>query len=155
MAEEKIDARDLAIIKILRENARTSLRRIGSQVKLGASSVRNRINRLHEIGVIKRFTIDVDYRRLGYEIQVLVMIRSKPGSAEALYQTLCTFEEVSEIYWTAGPSNFACIVRVKNMTELSRFMTNHIESLEGVEKVESVFLMPGPNGCESKSLTQL
>ncbi|MCF2136008.1 MAG: Lrp/AsnC family transcriptional regulator [Candidatus Thorarchaeota archaeon] len=149
-AEDRIDARDLAIIKILRENARTSLRKIGERVKLGASSVRKRINRLHEIGVIKRFTIEVDYRRIGYEIHVLVMIRAKPGSSESLYQTLSSYEEVSEIFWTAGPANFVCIVRVKNMTELSKFMSASIESLDSVEKVDTIFLMPRPEGIASK-----
>ena len=100
-----------------------------------------------EIGVIKRFTVDVDYRKLGYEIQVLVMITAKPGSSERLYRKLCDYEEVAEVFWTAGPANFVCVVRVKDMTQLSQFMTTELERLDSVEKVETIFLMPGPAYC--------
>ncbi len=75
------------------------------------------------------------------------MISAKPGASEKVYKQLCGYEEVTEIYWTAGPANFVCIVRVKNMTDLSRFMTTNIESLEDVEKVDTIFIMPGPEEC--------
>ncbi|MHA1247883.1 MAG: Lrp/AsnC family transcriptional regulator [Candidatus Thorarchaeota archaeon] len=146
-SSEKVDGRDLAIIRLLLHNSRSPLREIGRHVKLSPSSVRNRITRLVEIGVIKRFTVDVDYRKLGYEIQVLVMITAKPGSSERLYRKLCDYEEVAEVFWTAGPANFVCVVRVKDMTQLSQFMTTELERLDSVEKVETIFLMPGPAYC--------
>ena len=111
---------------------------------MSPSSVRNRIERLVERGYVKRFTVDVDYRRMGYEIQVIVLITSRPGSSEQIYKRLQTFEEVFKVYWTSGPANFVCIVRVRDMTELSLFMTSQLERLEGVERVESMFLMPEP-----------
>ncbi|MHA2423352.1 MAG: Lrp/AsnC family transcriptional regulator [Candidatus Thorarchaeota archaeon] len=139
---DKPDDNDRTIIDILRKNARSSLRDIAKIVGMSPSSVRNRIERLVERGFVKRFTVDIDYRKMGYEIQVIVLITSRPGSSEEIYRALQTFDEIFKVYWTSGPANFVCIVRVHDMTELSLFMTSRLEKLEGVERVESMFLMP-------------
>ncbi|MHA1576610.1 MAG: Lrp/AsnC family transcriptional regulator [Candidatus Thorarchaeota archaeon] len=141
---EKVDDNDRRIISILSRNARSSLRDIAGVVNLSPSSVRNRMERLVELGVIKKYTLDVDYRKLGYEIQVIVLITSKPGSSETLYKTLARSEKVTKVFWTSGPANFICIVRVNDMKELSEFMTSYLEKLDGVERIESMFLMPEP-----------
>ncbi|MFW9921302.1 MAG: Lrp/AsnC family transcriptional regulator [Candidatus Thorarchaeota archaeon] len=141
-SNERVDDNDKIIIDMLRENARSSLRDIAKIVEMSPSSVRNRIEKLIDRGLIKRFTIDVDYRKMGYDIQVIVLITSRPGSSENLYKSLQSFEQISRVYWTSGPANFVCLVRVHDMHELSRFLTTHLEKLEGVERVESMFLMP-------------
>ena len=141
---EKVDDNDRKIISILSKNARSSLRDIAGVVNLSPSSVRNRMERLVELGVIKKYTLDVDYRKLGYEIQVIVLITSKPGSSETLYKTLSQSDKITKVFWTSGPANFICIVRVNDMKELSDFMTGDLEKLEGVERIESMFLMPEP-----------
>ena len=141
---EKVDDNDRKIISILSKNARSSLRDIAGVVNLSPSSVRNRMERLVELGVIKKYTLDVDFRKLGYEIQVIVLITSKPGSSETLYKTLSQSDKITKVFWTSGPANFICIVRVNDMKELSDFMTGDLEKLEGVERIESMFLMPEP-----------
>ncbi len=141
---EKVDDNDRKIISILSKNARSSLRDIAGVVNLSPSSVRNRMARLVDLGVIKKYTLDVDYRKLGYEIQVIVLITSKPGSSETLYKTLSQSDKITKVFWTSGPANFICIVRVNDMKELSDFMTGDLEKLEGVERIESMFLMPEP-----------
>ncbi|MFW9907003.1 MAG: Lrp/AsnC family transcriptional regulator [Candidatus Thorarchaeota archaeon] len=149
---DKPDNNDFKIIDMLRKNARSSLRDIAKEVNMSPSSVRNRIEKLLERGMIKHFTIDVNYRRMGYEIQVIVLITSKPGSSEQIYQALSKFNQIHEIYWTSGPATFVCIVRVKDMNELSHFMTGQLEKINGVERVESMFLMPEPGESSNEYL---
>ncbi len=141
---ERVDGNDITIINMLTNNARSSLRDIAPFANMSPSSVRNRIEKLVENGIIKRFTIDVDYRKMGYEIQVIVLITSRPGLSESLFRELNSFTQISKVYWTSGPSNFVCIVRVHDMNELSSFLTTKLEKLQGVERVESMFLMPEP-----------
>jgi len=142
--DDRPDENDINIIAMLRDNARSSLRDMAKVVNMSPSSVRNRIEKLVERGLIKRFTVDVDYRKMGFEIQVIVLITSRPGSSEEIYQALNTFTEIFKVYWTSGPANFVCVVRVHDMNELSKFMTGRLEKLIGVERVESMFLMPEP-----------
>ncbi|MBD3406639.1 MAG: AsnC family transcriptional regulator [Candidatus Lokiarchaeota archaeon] len=140
----RLDAKDRKIIEILQEDSRRSLRDIAAAkaVNLSPSSVRNRIARLEEEGFIRKFTIDVDYRKMGYEIQVIALITSKPGSSDALYTKLRSFTEIDIVYSTAGPSNFMALILVKDMQSLSTFITTQLETIDGIEKIETLFIIP-------------
>ena len=139
---EKIDGNDLRIIEMLTKNARSSLREIGAVVNLSPSSVRNRVERLVDIGVVKRYTLEVDHRRLGYEIQVIVLITSKPAESDLLFTALKRYEEIYEVLRTSGPANFICMIRVRDITDLTRFITSELEKLNGIERIETMFILP-------------
>ncbi len=139
---DRVDDKDLQIIEILSKNARISLRDIKKKVNLSPSSIRNRMEHLVEIGVIKRYTVDIDHRKMGFDIQVLVQITSKPGTSRDLYTRLSGYEQVSEVLRTAGPANFILRVRVKDIAELTHFITGELERLEGVQRIETMFILP-------------
>ena len=143
-SSEKIDRYDEKIIEMLAEDSRSSLRDIGKRVKLSASSVRNRMARLVELGVIKRYSVDVDWRKLGYDIQVLLLISSWSSSVKEIYESLIELDEILQVFWTSGPANLVCLVRVRDMNELSQFITEKLDRIRGIQKVETMFLMPDP-----------
>jgi len=142
---DRVDDKDLQIIEILSSNARISLRDVKKKVDLSPSSIRNRMERLVEIGVIKRYTVDIDYRKMGFDIQVLVLMTAKPGTSRDLYSRLSKYEQVSEVLRTAGPANFILRVRVKDIADLTHFITGELERLEGVERIETMFILPDDN----------
>ncbi|MHA2379589.1 MAG: Lrp/AsnC family transcriptional regulator [Candidatus Thorarchaeota archaeon] len=151
-SKERIDGYDVKIIKTLSENARSPLRDIGRHVKLSASSVRNRMERLLDQGVIERYTVDVNWRKMGYDIQVLLQISSWAGASREIYDKLIEYEakdereiQVTQVHWTSGPANVICIIRVKRMEDLTYFITEELENLRGIERVDSMFLMPVPD----------
>jgi DNA-binding Lrp family transcriptional regulator len=139
---ERIDDKDLQIIEILSDNARTSLREIEKKVDLSPSSIRLRMERLVELGVIKRYTVDVDYRKLGFDIQVLILITAQPGASKELYDILSNFSQVTEVMRTVGPATFILTVRVKDIVELTSFVSQELENLRGVERIETMLILP-------------
>jgi Lrp/AsnC family leucine-responsive transcriptional regulator len=145
---EKIDPNDIKIIEMLTENARISLRDIAAVVNLSPSSVRNRMQRLLDIGVIKRYTIELNQRKLGFEVQVVALITSKPGQSDSIYRKLSKYNEISSVLRTSGPANFICMIQVKDISRLARFITGELEKLEGVERIETMFILPQDGGDE-------
>lgn len=139
---EKLDGKDRRIIEMLTDNARISLRDIAAVVELSPSSVRNRMERLVDIGVIKRYTLDLDYRKLGYEVEVVVLITSTPGESESIYRKLYKYDKISRVLRTSGPASFMCMVRVRDIPQLAQFITGELEKLEGVERIETMFILP-------------
>jgi Lrp/AsnC family leucine-responsive transcriptional regulator len=139
---DRTDDKDRQIIEILYKNARISLRDIKKQVNLSPSSIRNRMEQLVNTGVIKRYTVDIDYTKMGLDIQVLVLITARPGTSKDLYGRLKDYKQVTEVLRTAGPSNFVLTVRVRDIAELTRFITEDLERLEGVERLETMFILP-------------
>ena len=139
---DKIDENDRKIIEILSQDARISLREIKKKVDLSPSSIRNRMERLVNLGVIKRYTLDVDYRKLGYNIQVLTLITSRPSESDTLCKTLSSYEEICEVHRTSGPFNFICMIRVSDINELTKFITEKLEKLNGIDRIETMFILP-------------
>ncbi|MGD9395462.1 MAG: Lrp/AsnC family transcriptional regulator [Candidatus Thorarchaeota archaeon] len=139
---ERIDENDLRIIEMLNDNARSSLRDIAAVVDLSPSSIRNRMERLVDIGVIKKYTLDLDYWKLGYEVEVVVLITSNPGESDNIYRKLSKYDEISRVLRTSGPANFMCMVRVRDIPQLAQFITGVLEKLEGVERIETMFILP-------------
>ncbi|NOQ33276.1 MAG: winged helix-turn-helix transcriptional regulator, partial [Methanosarcinales archaeon] len=67
-----IDERDLKIIDILRENARTPHTEIAARLGVAESTIRNRVRALEEEGVIQQYTVITDPAKLGYNSVALV-----------------------------------------------------------------------------------
>ncbi len=139
---ERIDENDLRIIEMLTGNARSSLREIAAVVNLSPSSIRNRMERLVDIGVIKKYTLDLDYRKLGYEVEVVVLITSNPGESDSIYQKLSKYDEISRVLRTSGSASFMCIIRVRDIPQLAQFITGELEKLQGVVRIETMFILP-------------
>lgn len=139
---DRIDENDRKIIEILTSNARISLRDIKKKVDLSPSSIRNRMERLVSLGVIKKYTVDVNHQKLGYEIQVVALITSKPSESDTLCKALSKFSEVSEVLRTSGPANFICMIQVQDINKLAKFITCELEKLNGVERIETMFVLP-------------
>jgi Transcriptional regulators len=70
----ELDETDLEIIRLLMADARRPYSEIAEIVGLSAPAVSDRIEKLQETGVIKRFTLDVDRSQLRAGIPVLITL---------------------------------------------------------------------------------
>lgn len=68
MSNVELDEKDRRIIEVLKNNARTSYTEIAKILGLSDVAVLKRIRRLEQLGIIKRYTIVLDYKKLGYNI---------------------------------------------------------------------------------------
>jgi len=67
-----LDATDLRILAELSSNARASFVEIGKKLSLHPNVVAYRVNKLRQIGIIKRYIVDLDFEKLGLPEQVYV-----------------------------------------------------------------------------------
>ncbi|HDI46921.1 MAG TPA: AsnC family transcriptional regulator, partial [Candidatus Methanomethylia archaeon] len=73
-----LDAIDHKLIEILKTNSRTSFKQIAKEVGLSSVAVRNRVNKLVKLGVIKGFFALVDPKELGRELSVIMDVTVNP-----------------------------------------------------------------------------
>lgn len=74
MTLEGLDDLDRQILHALQQNARkTSSGTIGEEAGVSASTVRNRIQRLEDDGILTGYHADVDYERAGYQLHTLIV----------------------------------------------------------------------------------
>lgn len=84
------DAIDQLLINALMEDSRRSLKALAQISGLSAPSVSERLRRLEERGVLRGYTVDVDPRSFGYQLQAIVRIRPLPGQLQEVErQIIC------------------------------------------------------------------
>jgi len=79
---EKLDEIDRGILERLRENARTTFVEIGKALGVSDATIYNRVKRLTEMGVVKKFTIEVDEAAIGRGTSGFILISVKPGTVK-------------------------------------------------------------------------
>ena len=83
-----LDQTDILILKELTHNCRIKVNHLAARVHLTAPAVTARINRLEDAGVIKRYTIEVDTEKLGYDRQIFIRTAMKDAAQRTGYRAL-------------------------------------------------------------------
>ncbi|HCY6393092.1 TPA: winged helix-turn-helix transcriptional regulator, partial [Staphylococcus aureus] len=65
------------MINVLLNNSRITINELSKQVNLSAPAVRERVNKLEDQGIIKGYTINIDYKELGYDVEILIELTIK------------------------------------------------------------------------------
>ncbi|WP_336343505.1 Lrp/AsnC family transcriptional regulator [Halalkalicoccus ordinarius] len=84
MTDTAWDAVDRAIVHRLQQNARTTITDVAEAVNVSDNTVRNRIRRLEERGVIRGYRVDVDYNRIGVQHHYQFVCTASVSEREAL-----------------------------------------------------------------------
>jgi DNA-binding Lrp family transcriptional regulator len=98
-----LDGTDLEILQLLLADARRPYSDIADVVGLSAPAVSDRVSRLREVGVIRRFTLDVDRSQLRAGTPVLVTLRiAADADLQSVRGTLLATDVVEHVFTTAA-----------------------------------------------------
>src|SRR5436309_8185066 len=75
-----VDPIDLALLRQLALDSRTSQRQLARVVEMSAGAVGERLARLERLGVLRRYTVAVDWARLGLPVAVYLPIVAAVGT---------------------------------------------------------------------------
>ncbi|MFB6150857.1 MAG: AsnC family transcriptional regulator [Haloarculaceae archaeon] len=106
-----LDETDLEILQLLMSDARRPWAEIAEAVDLSPPAVSDRVDRLEEAGVVRRFTLDVDRSKLREGVPVLLELSVQPEAFESVRETVRSSEAVEHVFATAE-RDLVCNVRV-------------------------------------------
>lgn len=136
-----LDSIDLKLLKLLNENAKRTLKELGRGVGLSVSAVRKRVEKLERSGVIKRYTVEVDHRKLDLGLTAFLKLEVDPKDLRNLTQRLSHYREVCEVHRITGNHNLLVKVRAKDVTSLNKFLENltdgMVREMETLVAIES------------------
>jgi DNA-binding Lrp family transcriptional regulator len=95
------DETDLEILRLLLEDGRRPYSEIAERVDLSPPTVSDRVDRLREAGVVRRFTLDVDRSTLTDGVPLLVSLSVVPGAVDAVRAGLREHEAVEHVFVAA------------------------------------------------------
>lgn len=113
-----VDALDLKLLEVLKENARLSFADLGRRINLSPSSVRERVQKMEDSGMIKKYSIQIDNKKLGYELEAFILLKVFPGLLKDVLKRIKDFPEIKEAHRITGNQNLHLKVILKNQVEL-------------------------------------
>ncbi len=123
MAEKapELDATDLEIIELLRQDARRTLADVAERVSLSAPAVKRRVDRLERERVITGYTVQVDHALLGRPLQAFTELRFAGNlPVDQIAGIAAGIPEVQTIFTTAGDPDALAWIRVRDVDDLKR-----------------------------------
>ena len=125
---------NIKLLRILRENSRISYLEIARILGVSETAVRKRVKRLLEEGVIRRFTIEIDPKKVGYQVVAMIGLDTKPEALISVLETLKELENVQSLYSSSGDHMIMMECWFKDYNELSRFIKS-LEEIEGITRI--------------------
>lgn len=115
-----LDAVDLRILRLLAQDARTSVAEIARAVRMSAPSASERIRRLQENGTIEGYTIRINPAALGLPLSAWLRIRPVPGGLARVTEIVKTIPEIVSCDRVTGEDCFIAKVNVRSIADLER-----------------------------------
>lgn len=137
----QLDKIDLAILAQLGNDGRRSFADIADDLNVSAGTVRNRMKRLEDDGVVK-FTGLVNPNHLSLDSYVSVFIRvNPPHLVNQVVEKLIDFPEVNFLASTAGEYHLHVDLMCEDNNHFMRFMRDHIHQIEGVVDTKTTMIL--------------
>jgi len=132
-----LDKIDKEILNLLRENGRLPYRSIAYKIGMEGSTVRKRVKRLVEKGVIRRFTIEVNTKTpTKKKITAFITVFPSLRYSEEIKKRLIVLEEVTEWHHLAGRCGMLLKTDFHNVRDLNDF----IEKMKRIPGVAGIRL---------------
>jgi Lrp/AsnC family transcriptional regulator for asnA, asnC and gidA len=143
-----MDEKDLKILDILKEHGDYTTRQIAKKTLLPPTTIHNRIRKLKEDGVIKKFTVQLDGEKVGKGFMTYILISVDMGLLKQKHKTqydivteLKKLDFVERADIVAGGTDLVAIVRVKDVAEFDKVLLGKIQLIEGVDKTQSLIVI--------------
>ena len=131
-----MDELDRRIIALLQTNGRASNARIARQVGVSEGTVRRRLKRLLQEGIIHVVAIP-DPERLGYGTEALIGVQVEPDKIDSVAEALRGLPEAQWVAVTTGAFDIFTWVITHSADELGSFLRTRVGQISGVRRTET------------------
>ena len=130
----EIDEDDFKILRALQEEGDISFSRLGRTVGIPTSTVHDKVKRLISEGVIKKFTVLLDERALGFNVVVLLGVETDAKFYKSVAEKLVEMVEVVEVYGTTAEFDLMIKIQATNRDELTKILGN-VRMIDGIDDI--------------------
>lgn len=119
-----VDELDFRILSILLSEGNISNKDLSVKVNAHQNTVMQRVRKMQEAKVIRKYTVDIDYEKLGFLTSAIIFIKVKGGRVgdDAQLKILMDIPQIKQVYAVTGSSDLMVHILVTNQTELSEVL---------------------------------
>jgi Lrp/AsnC family leucine-responsive transcriptional regulator len=138
----ELDDVDRKLLEILQKDGRTTYGDLSEAVGLAASSVNERVRKLHEQGIIEAVQAHVSPEALRLELLAFIFVGWNEPSVEPRFLArIAQEQQILECHHVTGAWNYLLKVRVRNTRMLEGLLANVIKAVSGVERTETLIVL--------------
>lgn len=128
---------DRKLLALLRRNGRESFVNLAETLATSEATVRSRVKRLSETGVIRQFTV----RTTGANLKALIEVVSDTDvHTSTLAETIAPWDGVEVVYETSGSEDLVIVVEADDTDELNA-MVDEIRKIPNVRSTRTRLIL--------------
>jgi DNA-binding Lrp family transcriptional regulator len=135
-----VDAMNRRILNLLVNDGRMTHNEIAAKLKRSPSTVRDRIKRMEDDGIILGYFAVVNNERMGIRVDAILLANLKPGVPPEELRKLRGVEEVKEVLQISGPRRIMVRLQARDSSGLEQALSNKILPI-GLEDTELRMVM--------------
>ena len=137
-----LDLKDRNILALIQRDGKMSQALIAQHVGLSTAAVNERLKKLEQAGVIRRFTALLDPRAVGIQVTAFIEVFIEhPRYEEPFIQRILQLDEVQECHHITGEFSVLLKVRVRDMESLQKLVISQLNGAEGVRQTRTVMVL--------------
>jgi Lrp/AsnC family transcriptional regulator for asnA, asnC and gidA len=134
-----LDSLDWKILKALQKNSKQTYSEVGRQLGVAHSTVYDRIRKMEKNGVIKKWTVNVDLKKIGLNyVTAHMTVYTDPKETENVAKELSKAKQVLEVSLSLS-EELLIIAKViaRDQNELHSFIAKEVAPLQGVLRIRT------------------
>jgi Lrp/AsnC family transcriptional regulator, leucine-responsive regulatory protein len=141
-SHQELDAKDRRILGLVQRDGKMSQALIAKTVGLSTAAVNERLKKLEQAGVIRRFTALVDAKAVGMHVTAFIEVfLEHPRYEDPFLKRILDLDEVQECHHITGEFSVLLKVRLRDMESLQRLVLSQLNGLQGVRQTRTVMVL--------------
>jgi Lrp/AsnC family leucine-responsive transcriptional regulator len=133
---------DSKLLARLQQDGRANWAELAKLVGLTPPAVAERVRKLEESGVIRRFTAVIDPVLIGAELTAIVAVTlDRPKDRKPFLDLVNRVPEIQECHHVAGDHDYMLKIRSRGTADLERIISDEIKSLTGVVRTHTTIVL--------------
>lgn|GEM_PF-46041 len=149
--EITLDEDDLRLLRSLQSSIPVDLKGLARQLGLSRGDLEEHLKNLKDKGVIQGFTARIDSEKMGYNTNVLILIKADGRALTQLEDDLKRHMNNVSVYDLAGEYDIALISKFKDEDEFKKYF-NSIQSKKVVDRAIAYRILKRLKECEALPL---
>jgi len=132
-----LDEKDSAILDELTKDSRKTTKAIARSLKIPRATVHDRIVKMEQRGVIRRYTAVPDYHQLGLGVSAFVLVQFEPEDGVSQRETaeeIASIPGIFEVHLISGEYDILLHIRGSSMEEIGKLVIDRLREVKGVSR---------------------
>lgn len=140
-----MDEKDRLLLKCLEDDSRTPVQELATMVDLAVSEVEERILRMEEENVIRKYTTLIDWDRAGDgAVSAIIELKVSPErdfGYDKIAERIARFNQVRALHLISGVYDLQLLVTGRTIHEITSFVAEQIAPMDHIKETATILIM--------------